>query len=87
MKKLLTVALVLLAGASSAFSADVTNTDAQDVVLVVVEGESRMEIALAPGATESICPSGCFVTLPSGDRIGLTGGETVEISNGSATIK
>jgi hypothetical protein len=34
-----------------------------------------------------ICASGCFLTLPNGDRIGLAGGETVEIKDGVATIK
>ncbi|WP_112811087.1 hypothetical protein [Ensifer sp.] len=76
---------VLAAGAVSA--ATVTNKDGETAVLVVVEGESRMEVAIGSGATEMICPSGCFVTTPSGDRIGLQGDENVEIVNGSAIVK
>jgi hypothetical protein len=70
-----------------AMAASITNKDTDTQVLVVVEGGSRVEIALEPGATESICPSGCFVTLPNGDRIALSGGEEVEIEGGAASIK
>lgn len=76
---------VLVAEAASA--ATVTNKDSETAVLVVVEGESRMEVAIASGATEMICPSGCFVTAPSGDRIGLQGDENVEIVNGNVVVK
>jgi hypothetical protein len=58
-----------------AMAASVTNKDGDTQVLVIVEGGSRMEVALEPGATETICPTGCFVTLPNGDRIALNGGE------------
>lgn len=87
MTKFLTgaVALMLMAGVSHA--ASVTNTGDAPIVLTVVEGGSRVEVALEPGATEAICPGGCFVTLPNGDRLPLNGGETVEISNGSAVVK
>lgn len=70
-----------------AWSATVTNKDGEAAVLVIVEGESRMEVAIGAGSTESICPSGCFITTPSGDRIGLQGNETIEIVNGSAVVK
>ncbi|MDK1386242.1 hypothetical protein QN224_12570 [Sinorhizobium sp. 8-89] len=76
---------ILVTGAASA--ATVTNKDGETAVLVVVEGESRMEVAVGSGATEMICPSGCFVTAPSGDRIGLQGDETIEIVNGSVVVK
>ncbi|NRP73776.1 hypothetical protein ILFOPFJJ_04689 [Ensifer psoraleae] len=76
---------ILVTGATSA--ATVTNKDGETAVLVVVEGESRMEVAVGSGATEMICPSGCFVTAPSGDRIGLQGDETIEIVNGSVVVK
>ena len=70
-----------------AMAASVTNKDGDTQVLVIVEAGSRMEVALEPGATETICPSGCFVTLPNGDRIALNGGESVEIVGGSASVK
>lgn len=79
--------LVSATVSAPAMAASITNKDADTQVLVVVEGGSRVEVALEPGATESICPSGCFVTLPNGDRIALSGGEEVEIEGGAASIK
>lgn len=87
MKRMIMMLLVSAAMSAPAMAASVTNKDADTQVLVVVEGGSRMEIALEPGATETICPSGCFVTLPNGDRIALNGGEDVEIEGGAASVK
>ena len=80
--------LLVSAGMTApAMAASVTNKDADTQVLVIVEGGSRMEIAVEPGATQTICPAGCFVTLPNGDRIALNGGEEVEIEGGAASVK
>ena len=87
MKRSIAVFLLSAAFASAALAADVTNKDPQAALLVIVEGDSRIEVAIDAGATESLCPSGCFITTPSGDRIGLAGNETVEIVNGSAVVK
>lgn len=78
--------LLVIFAAVPAAAATVTNKDTETAVLVVVEGESRMEIAIDAGGSESICPAGCFLTTPSGDRIGLQGDENVEIINGSAVV-
>ncbi|MGB3813498.1 MAG: hypothetical protein WA950_09745 [Shinella sp.] len=87
MKRMIMMLLVSATVSAPAMAASITNKDADTQVLVVVEGGSRVEVALEPGATESICPSGCFVTLPNGDRIALSGGEEVEIEGGAASIK
>ena len=87
MKTLVSAFVLTAITALPAWSATVTNKDGEAAILVVVEGESRMEVAIGAGGTESICPSGCFITTPSGDRIGLQGDETVEIVNGSAVVK
>ena len=76
---------VLVAGPGLA--ASIHNTGSSAVVLVVVEDGNKTEVALDAGSSDSICASGCFLTLPNGDRIGLAGGETVEIKDGVATIK
>ena len=55
--------------------------------LIVTEGGTRTELALAAGETVEFCSSGCFVTMPNGDLEALTGSETIEISNGVARIK
>ena len=87
MKRMIMMLLVSAAMSAPAMAASVTNRDADTQVLIIVEGGSRVEIALEPGSTETICPSGCFVTLPNGDRIALSGGEEVEIEGGAASIK
>jgi hypothetical protein len=68
-------------------AASITNTDAAAVVVVVTEGGNRVQVVLDAGASETFCPSGCFITAPDGDRIGLDGGETVDIVKGSAVVK
>lgn len=84
---LLSLVAVSLATAWQACAASVTNKGDTAIVLTIVEGGNRVDLALDPGASDTICPTGCFVTLPNGDRLGLEGSETVEIKNGAATIK
>ncbi|MBB3590366.1 putative porin [Rhizobium sp. BK529] len=79
--------LLLLSAAPSALAASVTNKDGAPVVLTVTEGGNRVEVVVDAGASEPVCPSGCFMTTPDGDRIGLSGDETIEIVKGSAVIK
>ena len=79
--------LLLLSAAPLAQAASVTNKDEAPVVLTVTEGGNRVEVVVDAGASERFCPSGCFMTTPDGDRIGLSGDETIEIVKGSAVIK
>ena len=87
MKMLLISSLVAFACAASADAAQVTNKDNKPVVVVVVDAGNRMDIAIDAGATETICPSGCFMTAPNGDRVGLGGTEKVEIIGGAAIVQ
>lgn len=75
------------AGIALAAAATVTNGDGSAQTIVVTEGASKQELVIAPGETVSFCPSGCFVTMPNGDREALNGGEAVIISGGQAKIK
>jgi uncharacterized cupin superfamily protein len=79
--------LLSLLAAGGAHSATITNTNPAPVVLVITEGGNRVEVVINAGASETLCTTGCFMTTPDGDRIGLGGGETVEIVKGSAVIK
>lgn len=75
-------AAVFLAAAlatSGALAATVTNRDDTAHVIVISEGGTQTDMTIAPGETVSICPAGCFVTMPNGDREVLTGTETLEI--------
>jgi hypothetical protein len=81
------IALVVLAGLSSAaVAASVTNGDGDAVLLKVTEGGQQSELAVGPGQTVEFCASGCFVTMPNGDREALSGSEKVTISGGKATV-
>ncbi|MBN9070860.1 MAG: hypothetical protein J0H34_04510 [Rhizobiales bacterium] len=86
MKRFLIVLAALAATAGSAVSATVVNKDSEPRTLVVTEGGNKTELSLNPGETMEFCASGCFVTLPNGDREALTGAETIEIKNGGASI-
>ena len=87
MKRLLIAAAALALGAVSAGAATVINKDDKDYTLTVTEGGDRSEIGLGAGQTISLCNSGCFITMPNGDREALTGNETVEINGGRAKVK
>ena len=87
MWKSLVAAFALAAAIGSAHAASAVNKDADTRTLVVTEGGSKTDLALAGGETVEFCPNGCFVTLPNGDLEALTGSETVEISGGVARIK
>ena len=74
------IALALaVAAPAAAAAATVTNRDDTAHTLIVTEGGQQVELSIAPGESIEICPSGCFVTMPNGDREVLTGSERLEI--------
>ena len=87
MKTFLLTLSVLAVTASGALAASVSNKDSDVQVLVVTEDGVKREVTVDAGATVEFCPSGCFVTMPSGDRETLSGSETLDIVGGSAVIK
>ncbi len=87
MKKVMITVFTLLALNSVANAASVINRDGDTVTLMVTEGSDKVELSVGPGETVEFCASGCFITMPNGDREVLTGAETVEISGGAASIK
>lgn len=86
MRKILLTAAITMIG-SHALAASVLNKDSENHTLVVTESGKKSEIVVAAGETIDFCISGCFVTLPNGDREVLTGSETVEISDGRFNFK
>ena len=76
-----------IAASDSVYNAIRLMAEKQIGALVVTEGGSKTDLALAAGETVEFCANGCFVTLPNGDLEALTGSETVEISGGVARIK
>lgn len=87
MKKVLIGLAALAAVVNSAMAATAVNKDSEPRTIIVTEGGDRTELLLAAGETVEFCSSGCFVTLPNGDREALTGSETVEIVDGVARIR
>lgn len=87
MKSLVLTTAVLLLTAGLASAATVTNKDGAAVMIVITEGGQQTEVGVGPGQSVTVCGGGCFVTMPNGDRETLSGGETVDISGGKATIK
>jgi len=81
MNKLIPVAALTLALASPAIAsaAIVTNLDDVTHTLVVTEGGEQVEVTIDAGQTIEICPQGCFIVMPNGDREVLTGTETLQI--------
>lgn len=77
----------VLSSSGAALAASIMNADASAAVITIVEDGSRSEVVIEPGASETVCPKGCFLTLPNGDRIGLSGSENVEIHKGGALVK
>lgn len=77
-KLFITAAMALLI-ATPAIAATVTNRDDTTQTLIVTEGGEQVQLSIGPGESIEICPSGCFVTMPNGDREVLTGTERLEI--------
>lgn len=69
-----------------AFATTVINHDAVPYTLLVTEAGQQFEVVVSAGDSIEICPAGCFVVMPNGDREALTGTERLEIQSGRATI-
>src|SRR5262249_14932280 len=87
MLKFCVATAMLLAAGGQGFAASATNLDSEPRTLLVTEGGSQSELAVAPGETVEFCPNGCFVTMPNGDREARRGYALIEISNGAAKIR
>ncbi|HRP77988.1 MAG TPA: hypothetical protein PL183_02680 [Aquamicrobium sp.] len=86
MNKTILATCLAMAVATPAFAATVINLDDTAHTLVVTEGGSQLDVPVGAGETVEICPSGCFVTLPNGDRAALTGTERLEIKDGRGRV-
>ncbi|PHP67525.1 hypothetical protein CSC94_07405 [Zhengella mangrovi] len=87
MKKIIIATLALVSFSGTVFAASLTNKDADPRTIIVTEGGSKGEISVNAGESVSICPNGCFLTMPNGDREALKGDETIDISNGKAVFR
>jgi hypothetical protein len=82
----LAFAWMIAASASQAVAATVTNRDAVPRLVSVTTAIGKMDVVVKAGETLGLCPKGCFMTFPNGDKEALSGGETVEILEGVGRI-
>lgn len=87
MNRMIAVSFAFLIAAGAANAATLNNVGNTPVVLQVAETSGRIDVSLEPGQSQEVCPEGCFITLPNGDHVGLTGGETVDIEDSVATVR
>jgi len=62
MARFAVVLLFSLMAVGQTHAASITNTDSAAVVIVLSEGGHKMQLVLDPGASETFCQSGCFIT-------------------------
>jgi len=79
------LAATTLAG-FQAHAASLTNQAGETRTLVVTENGVKSELVIGAGETVSFCATGCFITLPNGDRAALAGSESVELVGSDAII-
>ncbi len=79
-------AAALIAATTAAHAVDVSNADAEAVIIVVTENGERNEVEIAPGAAMELCLTGCFVSFPAGGMLALTGDEKVVVEQGEGKI-
>ena len=88
MKKCLLAIIAFASFAShEGLAATIKNTDQKTQSLVVAEGSSRRDVSLKADQTVDICPKGCFVTFPNGDRFAIKATDTIEINGSRASFK
>ena len=83
------LAAACMAAASSfpALAATVTNRDAVPRLVSVTTTIGKVDVVVKAGETLGLCPQGCFMTFPNGDKEALSGGETIEILDGVGRIQ
>ena len=77
---------VAIAADGQAVAATVTNRDAVAQVVSVTTKVGKVDVVVKSGETLELCPDGCFVTFPNGDKAALSGAETIEIHDGAGHI-
>ena len=84
--KIASTATILAASVGFTQAASLENKDSNTQTVTVTEDGVRNELAVASGEVINFCGSGCFITMPNGDRAALSGNEAVQIVDGAAII-
>jgi hypothetical protein len=67
---------------AAAFAITLTNRDAADQKLVVIEGDKQSETVIKAGEKLELCQKSCVIRLPDGEDYEFDGGEIVSLEEG-----
>lgn len=69
-------------------AATITNNEASDQKVTVLQGDASEQVAIAPGQTmEGICSASCTLRLSNGDEFDLEPEDTVSMEDGSLFVE
>jgi hypothetical protein len=83
----LAVSSLAIATCGQSAAATLTNRDAVPQLVKVTTAIGKIDVVVRAGETLELCPQGCFMTFPNGDKEALSGGETIEILDGVGRIQ
>ena len=66
----------------SAFGISLTNRDASDQTLIIIEGDRQSERTIKAGEKLELCEKSCVIRLPDGEDYEFDGKETVSLEEG-----
>jgi hypothetical protein len=67
---------------ASAFGITLTNRDASDQTLIVIEGDKQHERTIKAGEKLELCEKSCVIRLPDGEDYEFDGTEAVSLEEG-----
>jgi hypothetical protein len=78
----LPVLALLSIWSAAAFAITLTNRDAADQKLIIIEGDKQSETVIKPGEKLELCQKSCVIRLPDGEDYEFDGGEIVSLEEG-----
>jgi hypothetical protein len=76
------ISAVLVLWPQFACAITLTNRDATDQKLIIIEGDKQKERLVKPGERVELCPKSCVIRLPDGEDYEFDGEETVSLQEG-----
>lgn len=67
---------------ASAFGITLTNRDASDQALIIIEGDRQSERTIKAGEKLELCEKSCVIRLPDGEDYEFDGPEIVSLEEG-----
>jgi hypothetical protein len=76
------ISAVLALWPQFALAITLTNRDATDQKLIIIEGDKQKERLVKPGEKVELCEKSCVIRLPDGEDYEFDGEETVSLEEG-----